>query len=108
MARKRRLNRRQWLRPNNSWGPDTSIRTSLEVGTNKYDKASSSQAHIDGELVLRDCTHSISLCLWADKRKHAVAHLRMLDKLAAEVVLLRNEWAAAMEDIDQSSTLEWK
>ncbi len=98
------LKTRGWLRPNNSWGADTSFYSGVEMSVwrgRTKDKKTSIHRSISGSFRLRDCTSTISLDLDADSNKHYKAHLRVLDKLIAEVTKTRDAWVGAHKELKQ-------
>lgn len=97
---KKLLNRRVWLRPASSWGPESSIHSHVTVDSHKYtpkDRPERTSTSIDGSFSIRDCSHTISLDLYADKKKNSLKHLAALDKLVEEILLVREAYTKAMQ-----------
>ena len=83
---KKLLNRRQWLRPLSSWGPESTIICRVTIDT--YD----GEYCLSGRLSFRDCTTTVTFDFDADDRRHAMKHIVMIEKVIDELVLLRDTY----------------
>ncbi len=99
------LKTRGWLRPNNSWGADTSFYSDVELymgrGRTKNKKTSIIYRSISGSFRLRDCTSTISLDLDADSNKHYKARLRVVARVMEEVTKTRDAGVGAHKELKQ-------
>ena len=95
---KKLLNRRQWLRPAKSWGPESSIHTTVSI--DKYNDAYS----LSGTINLRDCSQSIGFDFEADTLRQANHHIAMLDKLINEISRVQQSY---QDGIDFCEDFGW-
>lgn len=91
------LKRRQWLRPASSWGPTSSVHSSIALGT--WQMPNATKRRLDGSLTLTDCSDHVRFDFDADNDKHYKAHLRMMDKLLLEVMEVRAAWVKAHDEV---------
>lgn len=90
---KRLLNRRQWLRPKQSWGPHSSVHTNVDL--NEY----SGERNLEGGISVTDCSRAINLDLNAETDRQHNLQLVMLDKLINELELVREAWIQGLDEI---------
>jgi len=99
------LRRRQWLRPVSSWGPQSSLHTSvtLEDSNDWCPGPGKKKRHrsIYGNLGFRDCSDYISFDFNASNEGQWKKNLAVLDKLANEIELMRMAWLEAKRQVDQ-------
>ena len=95
----RLLNRRQWLRPKSSWGPNSSIHT--DVSYHEYKTKTKINRSLDANIGLRDCSNYISFDYDASSERHYALQLRMMDKLIGEMVLVREAFVQGRAQITE-------
>ena len=102
MKSKKLLNRRQWLRPARSWGPESTIHTSVDLDVythTKKDKTEVTSHRIEGLLVLRDCSNRVSFDFESGNLKQARAQMEMLNTLQREITTLRDTYLGAIDSL---------
>lgn len=98
MSNKRILVRRQWLRPAKSWGPQSSVHSTIEQ--EQYSRSGGKYYnHINGSFGLRDCSDYVSLDFNASNEKEYHYHLKAIDKLLHEIQLVRKGWIKAHDQV---------
>lgn len=94
----RTLNKKQrlWVRPNNAWGPQTSIHRQVQVEiTPHFEDKGRKCASINADWGIRDCSEYVSLDMFCSEERHAKAQIKALTKV-------RDSLNATIEDMEEA------
>lgn len=102
-SNKKFVQRRIWLRPASSWGPNSSCTTTVNFESytdawRKNKKVMTSRG-LDGTLTLTDCSNTVGYSFDADNGKQYKRHLAMMNKLVNEITNLRDGWVEAHDEL---------
>jgi hypothetical protein len=93
------LRHRRWLRPNSSWGPQTSIHSQVTLEDYTDEETHRQSRSLYGDFGLRDCGEYVSVDLNASTEKHYKQHLKALTVLLDEVQAVTTAWIEAGEQV---------
>lgn len=80
-----RKNKRGWLRPARSTGPESTWHWDVEYHEN------GTEQYMSGGFHIRDCSSSVGLDCYGSKKAHLTKHIKAVNTLRAQLALFHDE-----------------
>lgn len=99
--------KRFWLRPNTSYGPESSVRSEINVHVRTEPKNKRKYGNLYADISLRDCSNQVSFDFTAHSKKSARKHLEALKKLQKELDGFIVDYQVAIDSIEEYTDNKW-